>query len=65
VKDNEARKQLIPEALNLLKNKEKQQQIAKSLKQLEKPNSTIEIVDVCESMVERKRRRRSKVTSEE
>ena len=65
VKDSEARKQLIPEALNLLNNKEKQQQIAKSLKQLEKPNATIEIVDVCESIVERKRRRRSKVKSEE
>jgi UDP-N-acetylglucosamine--N-acetylmuramyl-(pentapeptide) pyrophosphoryl-undecaprenol N-acetylglucosamine transferase len=65
VKDSEARKQLIPEALNLLNNKEKQKQIAKSLKQLEKPNATIEIVDVCESIVERKRRRKNKVKSEE
>jgi UDP-N-acetylglucosamine--N-acetylmuramyl-(pentapeptide) pyrophosphoryl-undecaprenol N-acetylglucosamine transferase len=61
VKDSEARKQLVSEALSLLKNREKQEQIAKSLKQLEKPNATIEIVNVCEGIVDRKRRRRSKV----
>jgi len=61
VKDSEARKQLVPEVLSLLNNNEKQQQIAKWLKQLEKPNATIEIVDVWESIVERKSRRKSKV----
>ena len=61
VKDYEARKNLVPEALELLKDNEKQQQIAKSLKQLEKPNATIEIVDVCERIVEKKKRGKSKV----
>ena len=60
VKDYEARKNLVPEALELLKDKTKQQQIAKSLKQLEKPNATIEIVDVCERIVEKKREERVK-----
>jgi UDP-N-acetylglucosamine--N-acetylmuramyl-(pentapeptide) pyrophosphoryl-undecaprenol N-acetylglucosamine transferase len=61
VKDSEARKQLVPEALELLKDKTKQTNISRALKQLEKPNATLEIVDVCESIVDRKRRRRSKV----
>jgi len=61
IKDSDARKLLIPRAIQLLKSKEEQIQIAKALKNMEKPNSTIEIVDVCEKIVDRKRRRRSKV----
>ena len=38
-----------------------EERISKALKQLEKPNATLEIVDVCESIVDRKKRRRSKV----
>ena len=61
IKDSEARKQLVVVALELLKDKTKQLEISKALKQLEKPNATLEIVDVCESIVERKRKRKSKV----
>ena len=61
VKDYEARKNLVPEALELLKDKTKQQQISKALKQLEKPNATLEIVDVCEHIVEKKREERVKL----
>ena len=57
IKDNQARKQLIPEALSLLLDKERQMQLAKALKYLEKPNATNEIVDACEKIVDRKRKK--------
>ena len=51
VRDSEAREKLFPETLRLIKDEEKSSALAKAIKNLEKPNATQEIVDVCEKIV--------------
>ncbi|NBX79570.1 MAG: undecaprenyldiphospho-muramoylpentapeptide beta-N-acetylglucosaminyltransferase [Flavobacteriales bacterium] len=53
VKDGDAREKLVKKTLDLIKDTKRCQEISVALKQLEKPNATIEIVDVCEGIVAR------------
>ncbi len=58
VKDEEARETLIPEAIALLKNEKLQKELAKELKKLEKPEAVVEIVDVCENIIRKTRKKK-------
>lgn len=60
IKDGDAREKLVKKTLDLIKDTKRCQEISTALKQLEKPNATIEIVDVCEGIVERTAKPKSK-----
>lgn len=51
VRDADARKVLVDEALKLIKDNHRCQQFSKAIKTLEKPNAVAEIVDMCEKIV--------------
>ena len=52
IKDHDAREDLVEEALNLIKDKQRCQLFAEAIKKLEKPNAVVEIVDACEQILE-------------
>jgi UDP-N-acetylglucosamine--N-acetylmuramyl-(pentapeptide) pyrophosphoryl-undecaprenol N-acetylglucosamine transferase len=52
IKDDEAHDDLVEEALKLIKDQERCQQLAKAIKKLEKPNAVVEIVDMCEKILD-------------
>jgi UDP-N-acetylglucosamine--N-acetylmuramyl-(pentapeptide) pyrophosphoryl-undecaprenol N-acetylglucosamine transferase len=51
LKDNEAKRLLIQQALTLLSDSDKQKQLSNALHALAKPNATEDIVDVIEKFV--------------
>jgi UDP-N-acetylglucosamine--N-acetylmuramyl-(pentapeptide) pyrophosphoryl-undecaprenol N-acetylglucosamine transferase len=51
VRDSDAGDSLVEEALKLIKDNDRCQQFSKAIKKLEKPNAVIEIVDMCEKIV--------------
>jgi UDP-N-acetylglucosamine--N-acetylmuramyl-(pentapeptide) pyrophosphoryl-undecaprenol N-acetylglucosamine transferase len=52
VRDLDARDDLIEETLKLIKDTEQRQNLAIAIKKLEKPNAVVEIVDVCEKILD-------------
>jgi UDP-N-acetylglucosamine--N-acetylmuramyl-(pentapeptide) pyrophosphoryl-undecaprenol N-acetylglucosamine transferase len=52
IKDEDAREDLVEEALKLIKDKQRCKQYAEAIKKLEKPNAVVEIVDVCEQILD-------------
>jgi UDP-N-acetylglucosamine--N-acetylmuramyl-(pentapeptide) pyrophosphoryl-undecaprenol N-acetylglucosamine transferase len=52
IRDDEAHDDLVEEALKLIKDQERCQQLAKAIKKLEKPNAVAEIVDMCEKILD-------------
>jgi UDP-N-acetylglucosamine--N-acetylmuramyl-(pentapeptide) pyrophosphoryl-undecaprenol N-acetylglucosamine transferase len=52
VRDTDARDDLVEEALKLIKDNDRCQQLSKAIKKLEKPNAVAEIVDMCEKILD-------------
>lgn len=52
VRDSDARKELVERALQLINDNERCQQLSNDIKKLEKPYAVIEIVDVCEKILD-------------
>jgi UDP-N-acetylglucosamine--N-acetylmuramyl-(pentapeptide) pyrophosphoryl-undecaprenol N-acetylglucosamine transferase len=52
VRDIDARDDLVEEALKLIKDSDRCQQLSKAIKKLEKPNAVVEIVDMCEKILD-------------
>jgi UDP-N-acetylglucosamine--N-acetylmuramyl-(pentapeptide) pyrophosphoryl-undecaprenol N-acetylglucosamine transferase len=57
VKDEDAYDELIPEAITLLSDGLLQNQLATEIKKLEKPDAVVSIVDVCEQIIRRRRKK--------
>jgi UDP-N-acetylglucosamine--N-acetylmuramyl-(pentapeptide) pyrophosphoryl-undecaprenol N-acetylglucosamine transferase len=53
VKDIEAKEILIQKTIELLNNKDAQEQMKRSIAQLAKPNATKDIVDIIETIIEK------------
>lgn len=52
IRDVDARDDLVEEALTLIKDSNRCEQLAMSIKKLEKPNAVVEIVDMCEKILD-------------
>lgn len=52
VRDTEAHDHLVDEALKLIKDNHRCKLLSEAIKKLEKPNAVIEIVDICEKMLD-------------